>query len=428
MDGIELEGQLARDSGCNDGAAPSGSAVLEALCVLFKSAVASGGRSAALATAAARLSELLGASGQAVAFQFVGDQVYVGGRLLPLSLEDRRGAMAVAQLLSHNGIHEITFQADVKAGELARVAGELVSGQRQRGKAPQIVVAGVSWRPLDGAAWGTCFEKLDPELFALSKLCDVEREVESLMMTPGERWEFNKGATVVRLAEEGLFAGPLPMVRAMEFRREPWGTARRAAAACIHLLVVGKAAGVAPRSYRAAAHCLLACCAMGYQISGGRPWKEAVEAAYELLVGQGMAPEELPTPHRVRTCTLLHMLHRTVECQGGDERTKIVKLLWLCYDLEKYRVLPETSSALALSDCLAIQGPKAMQDGIGHFYRLLVTSYGQIPPGTTVRLSDGRRGVVLEPNPQAPLNPTLLVDGRAETSNLPVRLLARCVR
>lgn len=379
------------------------------------------------------------------AIQFVGGVVFLNRTLVPLTPKVYPMSVSTAQSLAHAAIQEVTFHRSIRPDEALAWAAEIVRGNRQRGVLPQLELPNMEWRTIEGAVHGAELEHVDPEVFAASQLALAVGEVEMLMMGTSEAWDFPKGVSAVRRIERCLASGSQPIARALEIAPGQWTTARRAVAACIHLVGTALVLEVAPRSYRAAAHALLAITCSGYQPREGLPFAEALSAAHAYVVKPAGDTKSQAEPHRVRTCALLNAAlaslargdHRDQELgpkeapgsggfaqETGEAGDVLVKFLRFCYDLERLRCPKNLGYELGLTDILATTGPEAIKQGLGGLYKALLSAYGQIPPGSRVVLGDGRLGMVLEPNDVDPLLPVVLVGDRVEKATQPVILVS----
>jgi hypothetical protein len=172
---------------------------------------------------------------------------------------------------------------------------------------------------------------------------------------------------------------------------------------------------------RALAHSVLAVCCHGLSDRDGQELSEAAGVCLVNLIASTGTGRSGVEPHRAKVCAAVHLLARI----GGRihvESASILDLLELLYSLERMRCPAGIQLDLTYGDLLA----KATSQAGGRFdaawVRALVTSEGHLPVGACVSLADGRRGVVVEPNPENPLRPRLMVGTRIFVPEEPVSL------
>ncbi len=398
--------------------------MVESLFLLFRTATSHGAGHPLLKQVCEVVCEKIEAVGPPFAIQFVGGVVFHNRNLVPVTPKVYPMSVAMAKALAHAAVQELTFHVRPTPSDVLAFAAEIVRSNRPRGQLPVLELRSMEWRTIEGAVHGAELEQVDPEVFAASQLALAVSEVEMIMMGTSETWDFPRGVSAIRRIERCVGAGPLPIARALEIAPGTWTTARRAVAACIHLIGTAKLLDVSAKSYRAAAHTLLACACMGYQPREGLAFDQAVRAAHKYLVEAPGDSRSQAEPHRVRTCGLLNSLLHQQSASESEPTTNLLGFIEFCYDLERMRCPADLTYELSLTDVLATLGPAAMRNGLGLQYKAMVTAYGQIPPGSKVVLEDGRVGMVLEASEQNPLLPVVLVEGKIEQTLRPVILVS----
>ena len=398
--------------------------LLEGLFVLLRTATSQGPGSPAMKQVCESACLKVRAVVPQFSLQFVRGLVFKDGNLIPLTPRTHAMSQATARTLAHASIHELTFLREPVPEEFLRLAAELVRSSRPKNQTLSLDLPNIAWRCIEGSLRGGDLLSLDPEMFAASQLALAIAEVEAIMMSATEEWEFRRGVSAIRRIERLVVAGSLPVVRALEIAPGGWTTAKRAVAACVHLLSAALRLRVAPISYRPAAHALLATACFGYQPREGLLWQQAVVVTHSHTVGAAADGKKGPELHRLRTCALLDRLV-SIEQQPADQANPpLLSFIAFCYELERLRCPTDLSYELTITDSLALLWPTASGDGLGIMYKALVSAYGFVPPGSRVVLSDRRVGFVLEAPAETPLLPIVLVDGRVEAALRPVSLLS----
>ena len=197
--------------------------------------------------------------------------------------------------------------------------------------------------------------------------------------------------------------------------------ARRAVAACLHLMCVADSLRVDSSFQRAGAHALLATACTGLEEREGADFQQAATTALERLLEAPSMTHSSVEPHRMKTCALLYAATPR-EDGGGTAPTGALPLARLCYELERRRCPANASFDLCLADLLALASTCDEEPFDPEWVKALVTAYQEIPPGARVILPDGSRGLVLEAGDQGPLRPKVLVGSQVLIPAGPVRL------
>jgi len=189
------------------------------------------------------------------------------------------------------------------------------------------------------------------------------------------------------------------------------------------VLVVGRFLGLSCEFVVPSAHLMLAISLHGFSHSRVVEFKEAaLRAASVVLTAAEKATDEDPlSPHCTRVCALAHELASSMSRDGGASRDTLIRQLRLCYMLEQCRhwnrgakESPATGSAapevpkVSRAECLAAVKAITKDEEDALMFKAIANSIGFVPPGSTVRLKDGRVGVVLDSTHVGPLNPVVL--------------------
>jgi hypothetical protein len=158
----------------------------------------------------------------------------------------------------------------------------------------------------------------------------------------------------------------------------------------------------------------------GFSSNGAQDQAAAARTAQELtLPVNGKEPME---PVKTLVNALLRRLH---SAPVKSLRPGPVPLLRLLYRLESARVSGPSAEAPTLLDLAAREFGGGAANG-ETWLPFLLDTLGQLPPGTRVRLPDGRVGLVLEPATNgSPMTPKVLAGGRVVSPAASVQLLPR---
>ena len=356
--------------------------------------------------------------------QFAGGQVFRDRVLVPITDKTWAASVAVAKVLGSAAIHELTFTATPYVQAVMDLAQALTSRERPKGAPFTAEVDGIEWCTIEGLRSGAPLESGDPDLFAIHQVAMAVAQVEALLKKPASAWDFDAGLAAVARIERIVGPGIMPLTRAMEFGGNAWTPSRRTVSACLHVLCVGKHLGVSPRTCRVCAHVVLAVACAGYRKRGAQSWAEATAAARtrleRSLSENGMGSE----PHHFRTSALLNHVASLAQPGKPPTASLLPGVLRLCYQVEAIRCPAHAPFDLTLADCLALVAPEAAEMGDMACLKALAAAYGHFPPGSRVRLEDGRVGLVQDASSEGSLQPMVMVDGRFQIPEDPVTLVS----
>jgi hypothetical protein len=397
---------------------------LDALFMAGKT-VASHGRTHPLSNQALQaLAQALEAAGLPLEFQFVGGAAFRNRVPVPLDRTTWDKAQAVAHALRQRGLHEVSFEGAPNQRALLELASILAfpaANEEMQGR--EVEFAGVTVRAIPGVAATESSRDHDLEVHLAAQVRLAIAEAEILSKNRGQPWEWGRALACVRRLEACVELGSVAAVRAMELTAGHWTLGRRAAAGALEALVCLKQAKADLPTRRSVASAALALGVHGFSPARSQPLATAAQAALETTLPiSGGRPME---PVKARVNALLHRLK-------GDQtralRPGTLPLLQLVYRLEGNRTGVQPLSVPTLAD-LAARECAPGSDPRDSWLGVLLEALGQLPPGSRVRLPDGRVGLVLEPADNGdPLTPKVLAAGRVVSPAAPVQPLAPAPR
>ena len=402
------------------GEAGSAQAIIEGLFVVMRTAGFHGLEHPLTHQAAGSVAQMVAGAGPPFSLQFIGQAVFRDRRLVPFDAAGFVRAQQLSHALSNLGVHELTFAA----GPSGPAVLELASAMSRGLAGPCDVlgttrIEGISWREVPGARFGTDAEQVDPEVYAAAQLALAVAEAETLASGLDEKWPWGTGMSVVRRVARSLELSVPATLRVMEIAPGAWGVARRAVAACLHVLSVlyGVKGTVATR--HAGAHAALALGCVGLRDREGEELEVAAQAALGKLMDVSRQSKRGVEPHRLRVCSLLYLA-----AHNQDTGLGVLPVVAMAYELERGRRPAGVEFDLSFADLLAQAVAEQGRCFDARYVRVLVHRSGQVPPGAAVRLPDGRLGMVLEPGePGKPLQPKVLVGDRVVVPEGPVQLV-----
>ncbi len=357
------------------------------------------------------IAALIAAAKPPFTLQFVGGGVFRDRSLVPLDAEAFRRAAQVSRAFDELQIHELSFQQVPPAATLQGLADALAQSGEQRLSLEDAELTGLRCRSLPGARFGVANEQVDVETFVAAQLTLALEALERANVPDG--WLWSSGLGAVRRVDRVVELNPATSLRILEEMSGAWTTARRACSAGLSAATTLAALGVSAAVRRAATHAAMVLTTSG--LSGntqGAPLAEALAQALRMAVGRGRSGDI--DPHTLRSLALLHLCASASASASAsaDHREGLFGLLSLVYGLERRRVRSGVTFTLMRQDLLA----EAVQrldapDFPSMWVRLLIAANGAIPPGSRVRLSDGRLALVLSRGPSGdPFLPEVLVD------------------
>lgn len=360
------------------------------------------------------LAEALDAVGPPYAIQFVRDAVFIDRELAVLDPPSFLRARRLAEALAALRVNEVRVELTPAAASLVVVADAVA----RRGPIP--AVEGLVLREIDGAQAGTEAVQVDPELFAVAQLLRALVEIEALFSAGLEAWPWSQGISLVRRIERAAEAELDACVRFIDHAPGPRGAPRRALAAAIHGLALGRAARLGLPLRRVIAHAALALTLYGDEGGPVNLHDAAARAMPALLASIGATRAALD-PHRLRVCAVLQSL------VDGGEAHPLASPLHLAYTLERARAVGGVGFWLLTTDLLSWAARLSGRRLDAAWVNALLCAYGVMPPNARVRTWEGGEGVVLGGAPEeTPLQPLVLldIDGSALAPSVPVRLAA----
>lgn len=352
--------------------------------------------------------------------QFVVQAVFRDRELVPVDVDRYDRAMALGEGLHRGGAQEITFNGPPNLEDLCLLGHELATPQTvTRRELDVLGFVTIGFREVPDAQAGSELETVEKETFVAAQLVlalrAARRAVEETRAAD-VAWPFAHGMEVVRRLERAVETHQAMAASTLEVAPGELDIARRSLLAAHHVATVCEGLGATKATSRSCIHAALIVAALGLEGREGLPFADAVRRARgAALAGLGAGGSD---PHRLAVCAFLHDI-------ATIESLELGQLIRLGYDLEKRRCPIGVEFNLTVADLLS-WAVAQMGDGQGvaaRWVRMRVMAAGAIPPGARVRLSDGRRAIVLGPGKSGdPQLPDVLVDGRREEAASPPSL------
>lgn len=369
-------------------------AVMQALFVLTKTAMAHGGEHPFALKMAEKLSDAVNDSSPPWTLQFIRGGVFLDRELVELGLEGYRRAQTIARALENLGYHELILDKKLDGprwlefGEaLARgVLGpsDMLEGAR---------IDGLTWRAIPNASWGGEAEEVDPEVYAICQIALALEEAPKLVLSESGAWPWGVGLAVLRRLERAVESDLRASVRALEMAPGGWTPERRAISVAFDVLCVLMKLGVSKSTLRVASHVALAIASFGFKKRAGEPLVEALEPVLQgMLLNADKAARTGMPPHHLKVVSIMSVFYEGTPLDW----LPFMHLINLAYDLELQRCPDGVEFALTKGDLLA-----EAARGMGTVYptdwvKAIISVHGAKPPGAYVQLADGRVGVVLD--------------------------------
>lgn len=388
--------------------------VLQALFPFVRVAQMHGAEHPAMAAPIEALRAALTEAAPPLSLQFAAGAVFRDRVLLPLTRDEFQRATQLDRAFSQAGVQEITFEQVPEASALRALGRELA--EPQPGRLEELHLTAMRFRAIAQARFGSGQEKVESETFVAAQLALAIESVGQALDAQGN-WVFSHGLAATRRVEQALEADASATLRAIEEMNAGWSPGRFAVSAALTVAPLLKSLDASRGVCRAALHATLAVTLCGFRNAprGIEP-AEAAKAALAAMVAQGKLSVD---SHRLRTLALLQQASMT-EASTDD----LAALPAFAYALERRRQPSGTTLTLMRQDVLA-----AAANGLGRWApvlwgRLLIAQTGVFPPGSKVRLADGRTATVLGPSSQQdPRRPSVMIDGRRFVPEAPVELL-----
>lgn len=398
-------------------------AVLERMFVLARTIGTHGSGHPLTLEAGTAVAESIVAAAPPFSLQFIREAVFRDRTLLPLDVDGFHRVQVLSHALHNLGVHEVTFDAKVPPESLISFGQAVARGALGPSEVLEdLRLPGIGWREIPGAGWGLDAKVLDSEVFCVTQIALAVAEAEKLVAGGNGPWDWAAGIAVQRRLERALDVDADAATRAIEMVPGRWSIARRAVAANFRALSVLQRLDVQSGAMRSASHATLALGCAGFAPGAGRPIQEAALIALKRL---RMNPPTAPggsARHRIRVSAIINAFARTA--RDADRAVGIMPLFVLTYEMERRRQPAKVDFQLSFADLMAIAAAEAGTTFDPAWVRALAAVAGELPAGAHVQLHDGRRGMVMERNPNGhPLMPIVLVDGQIFTPSQPVVLI-----
>jgi hypothetical protein len=357
---------------------------------------------------------------------------------VPLDAAGYVRSQALAAALDNLGVHELSVDDVPPAAAVIELGVALARGAigpselLERARLP-----GLRWREIPEARHGLDAEKVDPQLFVAAQVALAIVEAERLdagdpsgsaRRGGGEGpqppfsapWSWAGGVSIVRRLERALGTDRSTTARVLETAPGTWTAPRRAVAAAFEVMNLLGSVEASAWAQRAAGHAALGLALQGLAERGGAPVDAVAGELRERMTAAPIAARTGVDPHRLRVCTIVHMLAE----RANDDQLPILAPIRIAYEMARRRCPERVGFDLSRVDLLAhaVQEMRAIDSS---WIRALVFAAGTVPPGTRVQLPDGRVGVALDASQTGdPLRPNVLVDGEVVTPATPVSILS----
>ena len=402
--------------------------LLERLFVLMRTVGTLGPAHPSAMQSAVAARDVLVRSHPPLAFQFVREATFCDRKLLPLDVESFHRAQAMCKALNNLHVQEMTIGEVLTPHALLELAIVLARGAAGPTDVLETTrIAGVEWRELPGAGWGTESRQIDPDLFAVTNLSLAVQDAE-IMCDTHVPWDWVRGVSIVRRLERAATADLAAANRALEFVPQPWTPGRRAVSLTLRVAAVLVELKAQPSVLRAMSHAalILGCTGLHDDHVALRDATQGLQASAVLAMPRSVASAGKTAlgaaRHQIRVSSVLHAITRRPA--GATEWPGPIGLLDLCFQLEVRR-MHNALANLTLGDLLAMVLPEVGRTFDVHWFRALVGTVGALPPGARVQLPDGRIGLVLGPGLTGdPWRPQVLVGALVVEPDEPVHLIA----
>jgi hypothetical protein len=390
---------------------------LDRLFLAFKTLALHGASHPSTLQGFAEVAGSLAEAGPPFALQFIQQAVFRDNRLLAMDLESFVRARDTAKALANLGVNELSVDRPPSAQAALALGEAIARGFQGPGDVLEDrSIQGFRWRRI--AAAGNDAESVDSDIFVLAQITLALADAEACAAGTGGAWPWVRGVAVVRRVERAVAMDPAAAVRVMEAAPGEWTVARRAVAATLHVVLVMQRIRATTATRRAAAHAVLALACHGLRPAGASPLAQAAAAALPTMIHATTRSRASVEPHRLRTSAVVHAFARSA---GPGDGIGAAPLVALAYQLEGLRCPSVMSFDLTLVDLLAMASRESGRLFHPTWVCALTMCCGVCPPGSLVRLADGRHGMVVAAGPPTdPWRPSVLVDGRVTRPEQPV--------
>lgn len=357
--------------------------------------------------------------------QFVAGGVFIDRTLVPLDFNHFERGLQLTIALNRLNAHELSFETPLDAAVAQRLAQALAAGSRGPTEDLKgVELPGLTWREIPHAQSGIDAEGVDPEVAAIAHTVLGLSVVEQIAEEKDGPWPWTKGLAVVRRLEKGLAAKDGAAMRVVELAPDGWPLPRRALAACQLVLQVLTRVGASPSNRRAAAHAALALALQGLGERDGVDPGVAADALVRRMTRETVQARSGIAPQCLLVATLVHLMGSSARGQGSVASLPVTELIELAYEMERARCPSGVDFDLTRADLLAhavqLEGARFSPEWV----RAVIKICGAVPVGATVRLQDGRVGVVIEPGPAwNPWCPVVLIGAERVATSAPVMLV-----
>lgn len=374
----------------------------------------------AVTAAGERFAAVIGRADQEVTVQFVFRVPFLNRELISLDTKHFEQARRIGRALETLGINELTFSLGLTAEAAAHLGVRLARGAR--GIHDGLVgfhPTAIRWRDIPEAKWDEEFNEVDADVFVAAQLTLAIQSTEKLCASDTPR---HTGLRIVRRLERSLDIAPDVVRRTIELMPGQWSPARRTISAALVISMALRHLDINVSVRRAATHAMLLVAIDGLRAREGVALDVAAHIAFESFCRPRSKSRSMLTPHRLRTAAILDAMARRTPLRWPG----VLHLIGLVFDLESQRCPKGVDFALTRADLLAYASENMGRGYPSAWVKLLVSLFDTFPAGAYVRLTDGRTGVVIRPQPNDEAQadwPQVLVNGKLVQPSQPIKLL-----
>ena len=335
--------------------------------------------------------ELVGAvaeAGPPFSLRIANEALVRDRQLVPMPQADYAKFCKLWNVFERFGLEGLEFDAAVETAGACALGDRLAKSETDPNGATVEGLETPGIRYLDSlaaVAAGTSHVGRTPTRAAVTRAGVALTLCEEVCAESSGAWPFSTALSIVRRLDAGLEADRDALLRVVETLDEPWSQARRSVSLTTMTLATLLGCGASHAVARSAAHVALSLAVEGLRGESPLPLQEAARAALERFVAAPVPHKSGVTPHRLRANALLHHL-------AGQAPSHLpARLLGVLYQLEASRCEGEAQRSLV--ELLARAQRNADLDPA--LVSALSACLGPFPPGSAVRLRDGRGGVVV---------------------------------
>ncbi len=363
---------------------------------------------------AEQLREAIHAAEPPFKLQFVSPAVFRNCQLLPMDLDAYLQGADLAKALDNLDAQELQFDHAPPSASLLQLG--IALSRAQNGPTPMLEergIEGMDWRSIPK---NVTLESVDPEVFVQTQMTLALSEGDGISIDPLEPWDWSRGMGVMRRLDRVVGTDALRAIRVIEMTPGAWTVRRRAVSAALDVMLVLNSLRVSPSVRRAGCHAALILAMRGLDPKGGKMIVDAAKAVLpRMLEAKSARMGQQSEPHRLRVTVIVNQVAKN---EWTDD-LMVLRLVEIAYEMARMRCPPDLAFHLNRIDVLAQAAAEAGRTLDANWTGEVVKQIGVVPPGSFVRLADGKMGIVFEPSAD-PWKPKVLVDGKVVQVDQPV--------